>query len=273
MPSLVEAALAKAVTIPSSTIHGHVDSLRRRNPEASPEELVRLLEKEYLVVVATAGGAVGAAAAAPAVGTGLALTLTASDVATFFGASAAFALAVASVHGIDVEDVERRRALLLSTILGESGAKVLGDAAEFSSSNAARVLLTRMPMATVRKVNSTLTRKMVRTQLTRHTGLALGRLVPYGIGAVVGVAGARALGRTVIQGARAAFGPPPARFPETIVVAAGDVPKLIVADRKDGVSVPPTLTAVPEQRGRRLRALTGRRTPKVPEQSPPPDQS
>lgn len=275
MPRLVEAALAKAVTIPSSTIHAHVDSLRRRNPEATPEELVRLLEKEYLVVVAAAGGAVGAAAAAPAVGTGLAITLTASDVATFFGASAAFALAVASVHGIDVEDVERRRALLLATILGESGAKVLGDAAEFTSSNAARVLLTRMPMATVRKVNSTLTRKMVRTQLTRHTGLALGRLVPYGIGAVVGVTGARALGRTVVQGARAAFGPPPPRFPETIVVAAGETPKLIVADRKDGAPVLPTLTAVPEQRGagRRLRALSGRRTPKVPDQSPAPDES
>ena len=65
------------------------------------------------------GGAVGATAAAPAVGTGVALALTASDIATFFGASAAFALAVASVHGIEVEDADRRRALLLTTILGE----------------------------------------------------------------------------------------------------------------------------------------------------------
>ena len=66
MPRLVEAALEKAVTIPSSTIHAHVESLRRRNPEATPEQLVRLLEKEYLLVVQTAGGAVGATAAAPA---------------------------------------------------------------------------------------------------------------------------------------------------------------------------------------------------------------
>ena len=71
MPAgIVEAALAKAVTIPSSTIHAHVDSLRRRNPEATPEQLVRLLEKEYLLVVQSTGGAVGATAAAPAVGTG-----------------------------------------------------------------------------------------------------------------------------------------------------------------------------------------------------------
>lgn len=279
MPRIVEAALAKAVTIPSSTIHAHVDALRRRNPEATPEELVRLLEKEYLVVVAAAGGAVGAAAAAPAVGTGVALTLTASDVATFFGASAAFALAVASVHGIDVEDVERRRALLLATILGETGAKALGDAAEISTANAARVLLTRMPIATVKKVNSTLTRKLVRTQVTRHAGLAIGRLVPYGIGAVVGFTGARALGRTVIQGARAAFGPPPAHFPHVLQVATRDaLPKVLTADRETAEQLlgrtPPDrvgIAAVPEQRNapRRLRGLTNRRAPKIPDQSPP----
>ena len=73
------------MTIPSSTIHAHVESLRRKHPQATPEEVIRLLEKEYLLVVQGTGGAVGATAAAPAVGTGVALALTASDVATFFG--------------------------------------------------------------------------------------------------------------------------------------------------------------------------------------------
>ena len=187
MPRLVEAALEKAVTIPSSTIHAHVESLRRRNPEATPEQLVRLLEKEYLLVVQTAGGAVGATAAAPAVGTGVALVLTASDIATFFGASAAFALAVASVHGIEVEDAERRRALLLTAILGDAGGKIITDGAELTSVSVARALLTRMPMATVRKVNTTMTRRLVRTQVTKQTGLAVGRMIPFGIGLVIGV--------------------------------------------------------------------------------------
>ena len=219
MPALVEAALAKAVTIPSATIHAHVDSLRRRNPEATPEQLVRLLEKEYLLVVQSTGGAVGASAAAPAVGTGVALALTASDVATFFAASAAFSLAVASVHGIEVEDADRRRALLLTTILGDSGGKIVTDGAELTSVSVARALLTRMPMATVRKVNTTMTRRLVRTQLTKQTGLAIGRLIPFGIGLVVGVAGARALGKNVIEGARKAFGPPPLTFPKVIEIA------------------------------------------------------
>jgi hypothetical protein len=233
MPRLVEAALEKAVTIPSSTIHAHVESLRRRNPEATPEQLVRLLEKEYLLVVQTAGGAVGATAAAPAVGTGVALVLTASDIATFFGASAAFALAVASVHGIEVEDAERRRALLLTAILGDAGGKIITDGAELTSVSVARALLTRMPMATVRKVNTTMTRRLVRTQVTKQTGLAVGRMIPFGIGLVIGVTGARALGKNVIDGARKAFGPPPATFPRVIeIVGADDTAVLVPAEQK-----------------------------------------
>ncbi|MGY4643689.1 hypothetical protein [Cellulomonas sp. URHB0016] len=256
MPFL-DAALAKAVTIPSATIHQHVAQLRRRNPEATPEQLVKLLEKEYLLVVQGAGGAVGAAAAAPAVGTGVAVALTASDVATFFGASAAFALAVASVHGIEVEDADRRTALLLSTILGESGAAAVRDTVEFNGASVARVLLTRMPLATVKKVNSTLTRKMVRTQVAKQTGVAVGRLIPYGIGIVVGITGARSLGRTVIRGARASFGPPPATFPRVIEVGPSE-----------------THTILPPPKGpSRLRSLTSRRTSAVPEQSPPPGEA
>ena len=233
MPRLVEAALEKAVTIPSSTIQAHVESLRRRNPEATPEQLVRLLEKEYLLVVQTAGGAVGATAAAPAVGTGVALVLTASDIATFFGASAAFALAVASVHGIEVEDAERRRALLLTAILGDTGGKIITDGAELTSVSVARALLTRMPMATVRKVNTTMTRRLVRTQVTKQTGLAVGRMIPFGIGLVIGVTGARALGKNVIDGARKAFGPPPATFPRVIEIAgADDKPVIVPAEQK-----------------------------------------
>ncbi|MFS0704297.1 hypothetical protein AB6N23_07215 [Cellulomonas sp. 179-A 9B4 NHS] len=224
MPQVLQSALDKAVTIPSATIHAHVESLRRRNPEASPARIVELLEKEYLLVVAGAGGAVGAAAAAPVVGTGVATALTVSDVATFFGASAAFSLAVASVHGIEVEDTERRKALLLASVLGEDGAKAVGSSVgELSTLRMGRLLLTRMPRSSVKKVNSTLMRKMMQKQAAKFAGLALGRLAPYGIGAAIGVAGGRAMGRTVVDGARLAFGPPPERFPQVVEGVARDV--------------------------------------------------
>ena len=224
----VDAALDKAVTIPSATIHAHVEKVRRRNPGADPQQIVRLLEKEYLNVVAATGGAVGAAAAIPSVGTGTATALTVGDVATFFGASAAFALAVASVHGIDVQDSERRKALLLATLLGESGAKAVEDTAGITTTRVARTLLTRMPLGTVRRVNAQLTKRMVKRQVAKQGGVALGRLAPFGIGLLIGVAGGRALGKTVVEGARTAFGPAPERFPQ-VIVAAPTAPSVLPA--------------------------------------------
>jgi len=245
MPSFVDEALARAVAIPSSTIHAHVEKIRSRNPEASPAQLIKLLEKEYLMVVAGAGGAVGAAAAAPAVGTGVALALTASDVATFFGASSAYVLAVASVHGIDVDDSERRTALLLTSLLGESGAKAVTDITGQGAVGVARIMLTRMPMATVKKVNTTLTRRMVRKQVARQGGLFFGRLIPYGVGVVVGVAGGRALGRTVIEGARAAFGAPPTTFGHVIALEPVPAKQLGDAER---TQLPPAPAPVKEKK-------------------------
>jgi hypothetical protein len=178
----------------------------------------------------------------------VALALTVGDVATFFGASAAFALAVASVHGIEVHDAERRRALLLATILGESGAKAIADEGALTGLRGvriARVLLTRMPTGTIKRVNSRLTRQLLRRQLARQSGLAVGRLVPFGIGAVIGVTGARALGRTVVTGARQAFGPPPPEFVGLVqVVETGAAPRLVIEGPGAGGSDAPDARAV-----------------------------
>jgi hypothetical protein len=215
----IDAVLDKAVAIPSSAIHAHVDRLRRRNPHASPEQIIRLLEKQYLLAVSASGGAVGAAAATPAIGTGVGIALTSSEIATFCAASAAFALAVADVHGIGVEETARRRTLLLATVLGAQGATTVGAETGLSNRAWARTLLVNMPTATIRRVNTALTRRVIRRQAGRQGALAFGRLAPFGIGAVVGATGARALGRTVVVGAQRAFGPPPATFPRVIEVA------------------------------------------------------
>ncbi|WP_435736940.1 hypothetical protein V5D56_19590 [Cellulosimicrobium sp. PMB13] len=248
---LLDAALDKSVTIPSQVIRAHVDSVRRRNPEAGPAEVIRILEREYLLVIQAAGGAVGAAAGFPAVGTGVGIVLTSSDIATFFASSAAFSLAVADVHGIAVDDVARRRALLLASVLGEKGARDVEKAAQGSGLAWGKVLLTRMPAGTLVKVNKALGNRFLRTQLAKQSGLALGRLVPFGIGAVVGVAGARALGHGVVAQSRRAFGPPPSTF--------GRILEVVEAPTADAR---PTLVPVPEDaapsRGRR-RFLPGRR--------------
>jgi hypothetical protein len=206
----------RAVTIPSASIRKHVDKVRARNPNAGPAEIIRLLEKEYLRVIQTTGGAVGAAAAIPAVGTAASVALSTSDVATFFASSAAFSLAVADVHGIDVQDVPRRRALLLATVLGDKGAQDVENAIGGSGVAWGKVLLTSMPRTTLYRVNKALTHQFIKKQIAKQGSLLLGRILPFGIGAAVGFFGARALGHTVIAQSRVAFGTPPDRFPRVI---------------------------------------------------------
>lgn len=213
---LLDSLLDKAVTIPSAAIHKHVDSVRSRNPEADPARVIRILEREYLTVVSTTGGAVGAAAAAPAVGTTAAAVLTSSDIATFFATSAAFSLAVADVHGIPIDDVARRRALLLASVLGDAGARDVQRAAEGSQLAWGKVLLTSMPQTAIKRVNNVLTHRFLKRQLAKQGTLALGRMIPFGVGAVVGFAGGRALGHGVVSQSRSAFGVPPEHFPRVI---------------------------------------------------------
>lgn len=216
----IDAAIDRAVTMPSTTIRAHVDSLRRRNPEASPRQIIDLLTREYTLLLQGAGGAVGAAAAVPGIGTGVSLVLSSGDIATFFASSAAYALAVAEVHGIEVNDVERRRALLLATVLGDAGAETVADASGKSAAAWGTALLTTMPRSTLKQVNNTLTKRFIKRQLAKQGSLALGRVIPFGIGAVIGVAGARTLARTVVEQATDAFGPAPRTFVRPAVIEA-----------------------------------------------------
>nr|WP_241770017.1 hypothetical protein [Cellulosimicrobium sp. MM] len=156
---------------------------------------------------------------------------------------------MADVHGIAVDDVGRRRALLLATVLGEKGARDVERATQGSGLAWGKVLLTSMPAGTLVKVNKALGNRFLRTQLAKQSGLALGRLVPFGVGAVVGVAGARALGHGVIAQSRRAFGPPPSVFGRLLEVVESPVQ-----------DAPPRLVPVPEdaEPRRRRRLLPGR---------------
>ncbi|WP_127126769.1 hypothetical protein [Georgenia sp. SYP-B2076] len=202
----------RAVANPKA--HQRVAALRRAHPHATSAELIARLDKRYLRRVALLGGGVGAVAAVPAVGTGTALLLTSSQVAAFLSASAGYVMAVASVHGVKVDDVERRRTLLLAALLGEDGAHAVSEQVGLGTLYWGKAALTKLPIGTVKAVNRMLTRRLVRTGATRGGALLLGRLAPFGIGAVIGYRGTRAMGRNVVEGTRDAFGPAPAMIIE-----------------------------------------------------------
>jgi hypothetical protein len=197
----------------------HVRRVRRGSPDATPEELIRILEKHYLALVTASGASVGAAAAIPAVGVIASLGLSGVETVAFLEASALFAQSVTEIHGIAIDDPERAHGLVMALILGGAGKDLVTQFAKQMTGGAPRTaywgeIVTRsMPRAMLDSLTKRLRRAFLRRFTIRQGGTILGRAIPFGIGAVVGGAGNNILGRKVIQNAREAFGPAPAHWP------------------------------------------------------------
>ncbi|BAH54323.1 hypothetical protein [Rhodococcus opacus] len=194
----------------------YVEWVRRSHPGESPAQIVERMEKMFLLAVTGSGSAVGATAAIPGVGTVASIAAVGAESAFFLEAAALLTLAVASVHGISAADHQQRRALVLSVALGESGMEIVQKATGVTAKNWASAITSRIPGPTMKGMNSTLVRKFITKYAARRSALILGKLVPAGIGAAIGGAGNRAIGKGVVKNAREAFGPAPARWPNEL---------------------------------------------------------
>lgn len=208
----LQRALDKALSVQENSVAQHVDRLRKKRPDATPAELIGVLEKQYLAAVTAAGAGVGGSAALPGVGTGVALALSAGETVTFLETSALFCLAVGHVHGESVEDLERRRTLLLAVLLGDSGASFMEKAAGRTGKHWGKLVTKKIPIGKITSANKVLGRWFITKYGVKRGILVIGRVAPLGIGAAIGGIGNAVSGRTVIAGARRAFGPAPNEF-------------------------------------------------------------
>jgi hypothetical protein len=218
LPAALLRGVEKGISLQQAPIAGYVARLRRSKPFASPAEIIAVLEKQYLATVTGAGAAVGGVAAAPAVGTAAAFALSGVETVLFFEATALFALAVAEAHGIRIAEAERRRTLVLAIVLGDNGAMLVEKLAGRTGQHWADLLPEAIPLSSITAINQTLGRWFLRRYGRKQGMLAIGRLAPLGIGAVIGAAGNRAFGRTVVMTSRRVFGPPPAGFADTLII-------------------------------------------------------
>ncbi|MFT7871467.1 MULTISPECIES: hypothetical protein [Amycolatopsis] len=129
--------------------------------------------------LASTGAAVGTTAAAPTV----ALALSAGEAFSSLELSTLFVLRVAEVHGVRLDEIERRRTLVMGILLGQSGSSIIvGKIAERTG---------------------------------QHWARQLARVAPFGIVAAVGGGANAAVAALAVRAARRAFGPAPQSWPET----------------------------------------------------------
>ena len=209
----------RLLTVQRPVVLAHIRSIRRSRPNASPAEIIGVLERRFLTAVTTGGALVGASSAVPAIGTGTSLALSGVETAGFLEASALFAQSVTEVHGIVVDDPDRARALVMTMVLGTAGSDLVtqlaGQAAGGSGKTAfwGDLLTKSMPRSVVGPIADQLKRTFLKKFAVAQGGNVIGRLIPFGIGAIVGGGGNHLLGRQIVRAARGGFSTVPTVFP------------------------------------------------------------
>ena len=211
--------LRKAQRLQGPAVARYVEKIRASHPDETPEQIIRRLEKQYLVTVTSSGGAVGATAAFPGVGTMAALSAVAGESLFFLEASALLALAVAEVHGIDPADQQRRESLVLAVALGEEGVTALGKMLGGGRSTALKQLSSSViPTPNLSSFNTKMLNKVIKKFTFKRAPMVVGKLLPMGIGAGIGAVGNRTLGKRIVKNSREAFGPAPRSWPGPRVI-------------------------------------------------------
>ncbi len=218
-PTVVR-GIDKLLSVQRPVVLAHIRSIRRSRPNATPQQIIRVLELRYLTAVTTGGAAVGASAVIPAVGTAASLALSGVETAVFLEASALFAQSVTEVHGIAIEDPDRGRALVMTMMLGSGGTELVRQlAAQVGGGGPVRsnfwgdLVTKNLPQSAMGNIVDQIRKRFLKHFLARQGTSVIGRAIPFGIGAVIGGAGNNILGRRVVTSSREAFGPPPEFFP------------------------------------------------------------
>ncbi|WP_067817300.1 hypothetical protein [Nocardia inohanensis] len=214
----VVSLLENGAQVQGPAVTKYVEKFRHSHPQESPAQIIARIEKLYLTAITGSGTAVGATAAVPGVGTVASLAAVSAETAFFLEASAVFTLAVAAVHGVAPEDKERRRALVLAVVMGESGMEIVQKTVGSSAKNWGTLLAGKIPG--ISSMNDSLLKTFLTRFIVKRSALMFGKVLPAGIGAAIGGFGNRALGHKTVDNARKAFGAPPTTWPAPLVIDA-----------------------------------------------------
>lgn len=196
------AALNKVISAQSSIIIGYVERLKKSNKNASPQELQELIDKHFLNIVSGTGAAAGASAAIPGIGLVSGAAAIGAESLLFLEAAAWYILASAHLRGDDIRDEERRRALVLVVLTGSQGSALvdtlLGDVTTLSGMKSAATL-SRFSGPALSGINGRLTKLFLKQARKKLKWAWLSKLLPMGVGAVLGTTANRKLARQVMK--------------------------------------------------------------------------
>lgn len=286
--------IAKAVSARHTIARKYVMRLRRRHPEATPAEVIQMLERHYATSITTAGALISAGAIAADIGIAMipgvgaaaagmksagqqaakktgkeavklaaksaakqaaknmamgtakngaqraAALLPAGDEQLQFEITAVFALAIADIHGMDLdkdqalalvyglsnERVSQKQIAAMATDLSSASAEGVVDggntvtAGRADWSHWANTLADTLPGGAAQSLVRTIETGELDTVRQNLSGKQQAT-IEYGVGAIAGGVTRFVFGREVVTAARAAFAEAPETFPEHLAIPAG----------------------------------------------------
>lgn len=205
-----------------------VSRLRRVHPDKSPEELVAFVNKTYMSVVTGSGAGAGLASVVP--NGFVQAPVAVADLLAFLEASVLYVLTAAEIYGVDVEDFERRRFLVMTALLGNSGATAVTQAlGKRTVPYWGSKMVNAIPMEAIKRANKVLGPRFITRYGSRQGVLVLGKQLPLALGAAVGAGGNAAFGYFVTRSTKRVLGTVPKDWTH-LPAGAGTTPNSSSAD-------------------------------------------
>jgi hypothetical protein len=161
--------------------------LRAGELQGPRDEQVAVITARVRRELGLAGAASGGTAAVPGVGLATVTAAFAAELGWSTVRLTDMIMTIAAIHGHDRATFEERRMWVLSILAYRDGAagmlaKLVGEVAEASS----RTSMRRLSERSIQKINASVARVVVRRYGTRAGVAAIGRAVPFGVGAALG---------------------------------------------------------------------------------------
>lgn len=209
--TLIDVGLMKALELQRPVAAANVNRLRRVHADKSPKEIIEILNKTYVGAVSVTGAAAGATAIVP--NGAVQIPAAIADFLAFTEATVLYVLSLAEVHGLDPEDIERRKLLVITVMLGDSAVGVLDKVIGRAGKHWAKQIVEKVPMQAVNAANKVLGPRFITKYGTKQGVLVLATEIPFGIGVIVGGGGNATFAWLTTRTAKKIFGAAPKAWP------------------------------------------------------------
>jgi hypothetical protein len=208
LKELAANVLNRALTAQRPIAFNTVARLHRVHPDKPPEDLIRFLDKTYLATVTASGTGTGVASVVPNGVVQVPIALT--DLATFLESSVLYVLTLAEIYSVNVEDMERRKFLVLTALLGDSGTTTVTHAlGKKTVPYWSKTIINKIPMEAITKANKVLGPRFITKYGSKQGLLVLGKQLPLALGAAVGACGNATFGYLIVRSTKKLLQSPP----------------------------------------------------------------